>query len=489
MRGGVEADTVTSNKFIGDLEGNCSGIAGSVEWSNITNKPFTDGSQAELKDASDDVKEEYGYIEDNSASFVGVGNYNALGIQLSSSMSNSTNVGKIIYTTGGTYESFKTYTGNTIPAGSVPAGYYKLGIWYGSFLIGSISGTTVDFSKYYLGESYMVESPNTFNGTATAADSATTATKLSNTSSIGSSKKPVYFSADGVPVACSYTLGSACQKGYTDSSSASAISTSSNLVTERDVYYGLPRINNSKTYTSNTYIYAPTTGGTSGYVLKSNGSTSVPTWVDINTLVTNNVQPDWNQADSSANDYIKNRPVVTTIIDHEVIYSANMYSIEDSEHGISVEPENFYISSDIKYNASYIYEVILSSAGDSFVDLDFQPCVYGTYILTFSEGVDGMEATYESDDGILNLQIIFQYNYDEIDILPKMYKPYPNGSGNLINGLDGAQIHLEFIRKKTKSVISEEYLPDSVKLVPQVTSEDEGKILKVVNGVPTWVSP
>ena len=75
-----------------------------------------------------------------------------------------------------------------------------------------------------------------------------------------------------------YTLGAACAKGVTDSTSAGAISTGANLVTERDVYYGLPTINGSHNYTSGTNIYAPTTAGTSDYVLKSSGS-GAPTWI------------------------------------------------------------------------------------------------------------------------------------------------------------------------------------------------------------------
>ena len=75
-----------------------------------------------------------------------------------------------------------------------------------------------------------------------------------------------------------YTLAAACAKAVTDSSPASAISTGTSLVTERDVYYGLPKINNSHSYTSSTSIYAPTAGGTSGYVLVGNGTTSAPTW-------------------------------------------------------------------------------------------------------------------------------------------------------------------------------------------------------------------
>lgn len=75
-----------------------------------------------------------------------------------------------------------------------------------------------------------------------------------------------------------YELGDACAKSVSDSSSASAISTGTSLVTERDVYYGLPKINNSHSYTSSTSIYAPTAGGTSGYYLKGNGTTSTPVW-------------------------------------------------------------------------------------------------------------------------------------------------------------------------------------------------------------------
>ena len=80
----------------------------------------------------------------------------------------------------------------------------------------------------------------------------------------------------------SYTLGAACAKGLSDSSSASAIGTGTNVTTERDIYYGLPTINNSHTYTSSTTIYAPTAGGTANIqALIGNGTTTAPKWVDI----------------------------------------------------------------------------------------------------------------------------------------------------------------------------------------------------------------
>lgn len=74
-------------------------------------------------------------------------------------------------------------------------------------------------------------------------------------------------------------LAAAAYKDVTDSTSASAISTGTSLVTERDVYYGLPKINNSNSYTRSTTIYAPTSAGTSGYILKSAGSGAAPTWL------------------------------------------------------------------------------------------------------------------------------------------------------------------------------------------------------------------
>ena len=82
-------------------------------------------------------------------------------------------------------------------------------------------------------------------------------------------------------------LAAAAYKEVTDSTSASAISTGTSLVTERDVYYGLPKINNSNSYTRSTTIYAPTAGGTSKYFLCGAGTTTAPTWASPATARTN----------------------------------------------------------------------------------------------------------------------------------------------------------------------------------------------------------
>lgn len=68
-----------------------------------------------------------------------------------------------------------------------------------------------------------------------------------------------------------FSFGAAADKGVSDSSSASAISTGTNLVTERDVYYGLPLLNGAHTYNSSSIYYAPTSAGSTNQILKSTG--------------------------------------------------------------------------------------------------------------------------------------------------------------------------------------------------------------------------
>lgn len=69
-----------------------------------------------------------------------------------------------------------------------------------------------------------------------------------------------------------------------DSASASAIGTNQSLVTERDIYYGLPTINHSHAYNSSTTIYAPAAGGTASWILIGAGTEAAPTWINYGTL-------------------------------------------------------------------------------------------------------------------------------------------------------------------------------------------------------------
>lgn len=68
-------------------------------------------------------------------------------------------------------------------------------------------------------------------------------------------------------------------RAYSDSTTANAISSSSNsFVTERYIYYSLPFINNSHSYTSQNTIYAPIDDGTQYALLTASGSSNAPIW-------------------------------------------------------------------------------------------------------------------------------------------------------------------------------------------------------------------
>lgn len=53
---------------------------------------------------------------------------------------------------------------------------------------------------------------------------------------------------------------------------------STNFVTERYIYFGLPILNNTHDYNFNSTYYAPTTGGTAGNILIGAGTTDAPAW-------------------------------------------------------------------------------------------------------------------------------------------------------------------------------------------------------------------
>lgn len=155
-----------------------------------------------------------------------------------------------------------------------------------------IGTTDIDLSNYVTINGAEALTNKTYNGyTLGSACSKTVGASIGNVPVIGAA----LGTTDNVPVVtdtsgqlkphASGALGSAAFKGVSDSTSAGAIGTGSNLVTERDIYHGLPTINNSHDYTSGSSFYTPTTGGTSGYILKANGETSAPSWISPSALL------------------------------------------------------------------------------------------------------------------------------------------------------------------------------------------------------------
>ena len=126
--------------------------------------------------------------------------------------------------------------------------------------------------------------------TAYASATVGTATKLSNTTAVGSASNPVYFSNAGVPVACTManlSVGTASKLGSsTLGSTTKPIYLSTGTATECSTYAGGTKVtlNGTAKGGSTASFYAPTSYGTSGYFLKSNGENSAPTWVSASTL-------------------------------------------------------------------------------------------------------------------------------------------------------------------------------------------------------------
>lgn len=95
------------------------------------------------------------------------------------------------------------------------------------------------------------------------------------------------FSANEVIV--SDSNGALTSVPYSDNTTDTAQSldnTSTNFVTERYIYYGLPNINDDHNYNSDTTIYVPLDSGVAGQLLVSGGNNAAPQW-EQNTLLMN----------------------------------------------------------------------------------------------------------------------------------------------------------------------------------------------------------
>lgn len=88
------------------------------------------------------------------------------------------------------------------------------------------------------------------------------------------------FTADSLIMSGSTSTSALTTRAITDNTSNTEIThNNTNIPTMNTIYYGLVTVNGSS-QTRATGIYAPTSAGTSGYILKSEGS-GAPTWLQI----------------------------------------------------------------------------------------------------------------------------------------------------------------------------------------------------------------
>ena len=121
-----------------------------------------------------------------------------------------------------------------------------------------------------------------YAGSSTAGGAATSAAKLTNTTAIGSATQPVFFTASGVPSACTYTLGKSVP--------ANAVFTDNNTTYAAGSFITITGSNNSinvSTGTSSTTVARGDHKHTSGDV--TNFSAAIEGVVSTSTTITNKI--------------------------------------------------------------------------------------------------------------------------------------------------------------------------------------------------------
>lgn len=111
-----------------------------------------------------------------------------------------------------------------------------------------------------------------FNGLAT------NASRLSNTSAIGSATRPVYFNANGVPVAGDYTLGNACTKTAGNASgnvplNGAALSTTDNTIIGTNTSGSLKSLGSFGNSSTPIYLHSGVPTAVTSYYVGATDST------------------------------------------------------------------------------------------------------------------------------------------------------------------------------------------------------------------------
>jgi hypothetical protein len=219
--------------------------------------------------------------------------------------------------------------------------------------------------------------------------------------------------------------------GISNSTSASALTINPNLVTEQDVYYGTPRINDSKSYTSSTNIYAPSTGGTAGQMLVSAGSTTTPTWADITD------ETEWEQLGSVYQVYSSagttltlvsgQSPVSPTDYEYKVVFVAATTN-EDND-GITIQLNG------VTSNYSWVYTRTQITGADAITETNLADSAGATYIDTgtflnsYSSGGTGF-ITFTRIEFTINLWDVVSSTFSHISIQGEGSAHHTGASGS-----------------------------------------------------------
>lgn len=143
-------------------------------------------------------------------------------------------------------------------------------------------------------------------------------------------------------------------RAYSDSTSAEALlSNSNNFVTERDIYFGLPFINNEHNYTSATTLFAPTEPGTRYQLLISNYH------VNNNTTY---VTPEWSPTAYLYSELSNNTTAHQTILELGNDLAVGTTSNSEGQIKLYSAGQGYHILSGANTNSTYSH-ILSNSSG------------------------------------------------------------------------------------------------------------------------------
>lgn len=314
---------------------------------------------------------------------------------------------------------------------------------------------------------------------------------------------PIVTTTDGkIKSHSSGALGDSAFKNVTDSSSASAISTSTNIPTERDIYYGLPNINGAHNYSSNTNYYVATSTGTNGQVLISDGS-NTPRWTNQSELKVGALQNSNNKMTvdllnvilfgSSVSDYNANTSYTTNSL---AFYNGRLYRCKGSTSGSwdSTAWEDI-TGKLVGATASKADTLTTGNTGSASKPVYFSngvPVECTSIDLNATSATNATNATYMQNStysiGATNKPVYFYNGVPvECDSYDKANVNYATSAGSATNATTAQQIGTDTIGNSTTPVYIDNGVPTTCTSYANASvnyASNAGKI----NGIEIWIS-
>lgn len=190
-------------------------------------------------------------------------------------------------------------------------------------------------------------------------------------------------------------------------------------------------------------------------------------------------QPDWEQTDEAAPDFVKNKPFGETVVMGDTLtWDGN------TEGLMRVEGEGGFLVLYKVSNATPSIEDFASGASYDATGPDGNPNTTELTANDIESLIDGII--------LVDMVIVVHENAANVELEDMGGLSFPEPGTYFASSADGSYISSLTIpgytgfQTKTVKPLDKKYLPGD--LIPAYTEADEGKVLKIVNGAPAWVS-